>query len=59
MNPHIHFANGMKRGYVLVDFGRDRAEARVRVVGTVKEKDSPISTIGTFQVEAGRPGIQA
>jgi alkaline phosphatase D len=59
VNPHIHFANGMKRGYVLVDFGRDRAEARVRVVGTVKEKDSPISTIGTFQVEAGRPGIQA
>jgi alkaline phosphatase D len=59
INPHIHFAEGTRRGYVLLDFTPARAEARLRVVGTVKEKDSPVSTRATFVVEDGRPGIQA
>jgi alkaline phosphatase D len=58
-NPDIHFAEGTRRGYVLLDFTRARCEAKLRVVGTVKEKESPVSTRATFVVEDGRPGIQA
>lgn len=58
-NPHIRFAESTRRGYVVLDFTRERAEARLRVVGTVKEKDSPVSTRATFTVEDGRPGARA
>jgi alkaline phosphatase D len=57
-NPHIRYADGSRRGYVLLDFGRDRLEARLRVVDTVKRQDAGISTAATFGVRAGRPGIE-
>src|SRR5262249_54279292 len=57
-NPHVHYADGTRRGYVLLDFTAARVEARQRVVGTVKEKDSPVSTRATFVVEDGRPGAR-
>ncbi len=56
-NPHIHFADASRRGYVAIDAGRDRLEARLRVVDSVHQPDSPVSTAATFHVEAGRPGI--
>jgi alkaline phosphatase D len=59
INPHIHFAEGTRRGYVVLDFTPSRAEARLRVVETVKEKDSPLSTRATFTVEDGRAGVQS
>jgi alkaline phosphatase D len=58
-NPHIRFAESTRRGYVVIDFARDRAEARLRVVGTVKEKESPVTTRARYTVEDGRPGAQA
>jgi len=58
-NPHIHFAESTKRGYVVLDFSREAAEARLRVVGSVKEADAPVSTRATFSVEEGRPGVRA
>jgi alkaline phosphatase D len=57
-NPHIRYANGDDRGYVVLDIGRDRLEARVRAVETVKASDAAISTVADFQVEAGRPGVR-
>ena len=59
INPHIHFAEGTRRGYVVLDFTPARTEARLRVVGTVKEKESPVSTRATFVVEDGQPGVRA
>ncbi len=56
-NPHIHFANGMRRGYVLLEFTANRLEARVRTVETVKTSASPISTLATYFVEDGTPGV--
>ena len=56
-NPHIRFADGSKRGYVLLDFGRDRLEARLRVLDAVTRQDAAISTAASFTVLAGRPGI--
>jgi alkaline phosphatase D len=58
-NPHIRFAESTRRGYVVLDFSRARAEARLRVVGTVKEPASPISTRAAYTVEDGRPGARA
>jgi alkaline phosphatase D len=58
-NPHIHFAESTHRGYVVLDFARDKAQARLRVVETVKKEDSPISTRASFTVEEGRPGARA
>ena len=58
-NPHIRFAESTRRGYALLDFTRDRAEARLRVVGTVKEREAPVFTRARYAVEDGRPGARA
>jgi alkaline phosphatase D len=57
-NPHIRFADGSKRGYVVLEFGRDRLETRLRVVESVKRADADVATAATFTVRAGRPGIE-
>jgi alkaline phosphatase D len=57
-NPHIRYANGMDRGYVVLDIRDDKLEARVRGVATVKLENAPVSTVATFEVEAGRPGVR-
>ena len=56
-NPHIHHADGAHRGYALIDFTRESALAKLRVVETVKQPDAGVSTIASFAVEAGRPGV--
>ena len=56
-NPHIRFADGSRRGYGLFDLRRDRLEARLRVVETVKLSNAAVSTAATFTVDAGRPGV--
>jgi alkaline phosphatase D len=56
-NPHIRYGNNVQHGYIVLDFARDRLEARLRAVDDVKRADSGISTAKTFRVEAGRPGV--
>ena len=56
-NPHFRFADGSKRGYVLLEVGRERLEARLRVLDAVTRRDADISTAAAFTVLAGRPGI--
>jgi len=55
-NPHIKFHDG-RRGYTLLDFDRKRCEARFQAVSKVSTPGGTISTVGTFAVEAGKPGI--
>lgn len=57
-NPHIHYGNAVDRGYVVLDIGADKLEARVRAVASVKLPDSPVSTVATFEVRAGAPGVR-
>ncbi|MBL0141573.1 MAG: alkaline phosphatase D family protein [Betaproteobacteria bacterium] len=57
-NPHIKYADGSRRGYVMLDIGHDRIETRLRVVDSVKREDAGISTAATFTVAAGRPGLE-
>jgi len=56
-NAHIRHADGSKRGYVLFDIDRDRLQAKLRVLDTVKRPDAAVSTDATFTVRAGVPGI--
>ena len=53
-NPHIRLADSEHRGYTVLDFDRRRLEARLRVVESVKARESPVSTLATFVVEDGR-----
>jgi alkaline phosphatase D len=57
-NPHIRYVNGNDRGYIVLDIGSDKLEARVRRVSTVKAQDAAISTAASFEVEAGSPGVR-
>lgn len=57
-NAHIRFGDGSRRGYALLDLGRERLEARLRVVKTVKRPDAGVETAATFTVAAGRPGLE-
>jgi alkaline phosphatase D len=55
-NPHIRFYNG-QRGYTLLDFDRQRCEATFHAVDKVSTANGKVATVGTFAVEAGKPGI--
>jgi alkaline phosphatase D len=57
-NPDIVFAESTRRGYVVLDIGVERVEARLRVVDSVKKPGMAASTLATFGVEQGRAGIQ-
>ncbi|MBK7136946.1 MAG: alkaline phosphatase D family protein [Rhodocyclales bacterium] len=58
-NPHVRFANGEKRGYVVMDLAARRCLAELRVIDSEKAADSPVSTLASFVVEDGRPGAEA
>jgi alkaline phosphatase D len=57
-NPHIRYGNGSDRGYVLVDIREHKLEAKLRGVASVKVQDSPISTVASFEVASGAPGVR-
>jgi alkaline phosphatase D len=57
-NPHIHFGDSTHRGYVVVDVTADRCSAAVRVLADPRDRDSGVSTVATFEVQAGRPGAR-
>jgi alkaline phosphatase D len=58
-NPHVHFFESRQRGYVCVDLERAHMQARMRIVSDVKDPKTDISTLRTFAVEGGRPGVVA
>ncbi len=58
-NPHVHFFDSRQRGYVCVDLERSHMQARMRIVSDVKDPKADISTLRTFAVESGRPGVVA
>jgi alkaline phosphatase D len=55
-NPHVHFFESRRRGYVIVDLDRKQMWARMRVVSDAHDPNADISTLKTFAVESGRPG---
>jgi len=58
-NPHVHFFESRRRGYVLIELERARMQVRMRVVSDAADPKADIATLRTFAVEAGRPGVVA
>ncbi|MDK1345235.1 alkaline phosphatase D family protein [Streptomyces sp. 378] len=56
-NPHWKLLDA-HRGYHLFDVRRDRIDAQVRVVDTVRRPTATPSTLARLRVEAGRPGVE-
>jgi alkaline phosphatase D len=56
-SPHVHFFESRKRGYVSVDLDRSRMNVRMRVVSDAHDPSATISTLKTFAVENGKPGV--
>lgn len=57
-NPHMHYGNGTKRGYLKVELRRDTCIVALRGLDSEKRADSGIATTATWTVENGRPGAQ-
>ncbi len=56
-NPHVHFFESRKRGYVSVDLRRDTMQVNMRVVSDAHDPKATISTLKAFAVENGKPGV--
>ena len=56
-NPHIRFFESRRRGYVCVDLERAHMQVRMRAVSDVTDPTAEISTLRTFAVEGGHPGV--
>ena len=56
-NPHVHFFESRRRGYVMVDLERARMNVRMRVVSDAHDPKADISTLKTYAVESGRAGV--
>jgi len=56
-NPHVHFFDSRRRGYVLIDLTMDEMQAQMRVVSDAHDPKATIATFKTFAVEGGRPGV--
>ncbi|MBL8377835.1 MAG: alkaline phosphatase D family protein [Burkholderiales bacterium] len=56
-NPHFIFADSARRGYGLAEFTRDRLNVQLRVVDDVARRDTGVSTLARFEVEAGRSRV--
>jgi alkaline phosphatase D len=56
-NPHFVFADSEGKGYGVVEFTPGRLTTTLRVVDDVTSRDTGISTLRSFVVEAGRPQV--
>ncbi len=56
-NPHVHFFESRRRGYVVVDLERAKMAVRMRVVSDAHDPKADIATLKTYAVESGHPGV--
>jgi alkaline phosphatase D len=57
-NPHIHFFESRKRGYVSVDLAPARMEVAFRAISQVSDPAADVATLRRFVVEDGKPGVR-
>jgi alkaline phosphatase D len=55
-NPHIHYGNPTRRGYVRVEVTPARMQVDLRAMRSVTQPREPIDTVASFVVEDGRLG---
>jgi alkaline phosphatase D len=58
-NPHVHFFESRRRGYVIADLASDHMQVQMRVVSDAHDPKAGIGTLKTFAVEGGHPGVVA
>jgi alkaline phosphatase D len=56
-NPHVQFFESRKRGYVSVDVDAGQMTTRLRAISDVTDPKASVSTLKTFAVENGKPGV--
>jgi alkaline phosphatase D len=59
LNPHIKFGRSDRRGFVMMEITPKLALARFQALDDVRDAASGISTLASFTLEDGRPGISA
>ena len=57
-NPHVHYGDCERRGYLLFDLKPDGLDVAVRNTSTIAKRDSDCLTAARFHVEANAPGIR-
>lgn len=57
-NPHIKFADGRRHGYTRCSITRDRTLFEFRALDDVKDANSAIATMATFETEWGKAGLR-
>jgi alkaline phosphatase D len=57
-NAHVRFADSERRGYLIADIDDKALRVKLRVVDDVRKKAPAISTLASFEVEAGRAGAR-
>jgi alkaline phosphatase D len=57
-NPHIKFFEDRQRGYVLCDVTPEAWQTQMRVVDDVRIRNGTFSTLKSFAVANGKPGVQ-
>jgi alkaline phosphatase D len=58
-NPHVHYFESRRRGYVIAELRPERLEVAFRAIGKVRDPETGVSTLQRFVVENGRPGPQS
>ena len=56
-NPHIHFFDSRRRGYVIADLQRDRMQVGMRAVSDAHDPKATIETLKAYVVESGHAGV--
>lgn len=57
-NPHQLLIDSRYRGYTVMELTREQARADLRVIDSEKKRETKISTLASFVVNAGTPGPQ-
>jgi alkaline phosphatase D len=58
-NPHIHFFDSRVRGYSAVEVTRQQMTVRFRALSSGTDPRASVSTLRSFTIEDGRPGVVA
>jgi alkaline phosphatase D len=58
-NPHVHFFDSRVHGYVSATLERDSMKVRFQAVSDASDRDATVSTLRSFVIENGKPGVVA
>ena len=56
-NPQVRFFDSRQRGYMMLDVRPELIETKFQMISDRRDPNAVLSTLRTFNVEAGRPGV--